>query len=108
MGSIARPVTLNYMGKQGRRLCWVVVGLGILLIIWSHNSGNRIDSRVDSMDLFPEQYEKEKLRTKKKLMKGKGNIWDFYRYYKQKKGFKDRDESIDREDHIEFSLVENF
>ena len=39
----------------------------------------------------------------------RGSLWDFYRYYKQKKGFQDTAAAAntDSEDIDEFALVEN-
>ena len=63
--------------------------------------------QVDSIELFAKDYEKVISVTRRKQMRG--SLWDFYRYYKQKKGFQDTAAAAntDSEDIDEFALVEN-
>ena len=63
------------------------------------------------MDLFPEESEEyrdkygyKKLLGNRKTQRKSGNLWAFYRYYKNKRGFGERDEK----EGTEFLLVDDF
>ena len=61
--------------------------------------------QVETLELFPEEHVHKKWIASKKTNKRKhGSLWEFYRYYKDKKGFGESDEG----EGPDFSLVENF
>ena len=47
---------------------------------------------------------KQLIASKKTKKRKRGSLWEFYRYYRDKKGFGERDEG----EGSDFSLVENF
>ena len=67
--------------------------------------GYLLSFQVENLELFPEEHVHKKWIANKKTKKGKhGSLWEFYRYYRDKKGFGERDEG----EGSDFSLVENF
>ena len=61
--------------------------------------------QVETLELFPEELVHKKWIASKKTNKRKhGSLWEFYRYYKDKKGFGERYEGV----WHDFSLVEHF
>ena len=82
--------------KMGLTIWWVICVRSMSCYL--------LTFQIETLELFPEEHLHKKWVARKKTKKRKrGSLWEFYRYYKDKKGFGERDE-VEGQD---FSLVEN-
>ena len=83
--------------KKGLTIWWVIC-VGFI-------SCYLLSFQVETLELFPEEHvHNQWIASKKANTRKHGSLWEFYRYYKDKKGFGGRDEG----EGPDLSLVENF